>query len=121
MGFKRIGVHLFLIPPGKESFVYHSHQGEEEFVYILSGRGIAEIGDQTYEVAAGDFIGFPTPSVGHHLRNAGDEDLVYISGGERREIEIVDFPRHGRRGIRVGMEMTLYSVEHAEPLFPPKE
>ena len=42
-GLQRVGVSLARVPPGKESFIYHSHQHEEEFVYILAGRGIAEI------------------------------------------------------------------------------
>ncbi|MEM9491140.1 MAG: cupin, partial [Myxococcota bacterium] len=36
-GLQRVGVHLIRIAPGKESFVYHKHHGEEEFIYILSG------------------------------------------------------------------------------------
>ena len=43
LGLKRTGVSIARIPPGKESFVYHSHQSEEEWLYILSGCGIAEI------------------------------------------------------------------------------
>ena len=43
VGLQRIGFHLATIPPGKESFIYHSHQFEEEFIFILSGKGIAEI------------------------------------------------------------------------------
>jgi mannose-6-phosphate isomerase-like protein (cupin superfamily) len=42
-GLERIGIHVIRVPAGKESFVYHRHRMEEEFVYILSGRGIAEI------------------------------------------------------------------------------
>lgn len=38
-------------------------------------------------------MGFPTPSVPHHLRNIGDEDLVYLVGGENLEVEVADFPR----------------------------
>ena len=106
-GLDRIGVTEVRIPPGKESFVYHSHQCEEEFLYILSGRGIAEIDDEEFEVAAGDFMGFPTPSVGHHLRNPSDADLVYLMGGERRDVEIADFPRHKTRMIRNGREVHL--------------
>ncbi len=44
VGLQRIGINLVHIPPGKESFIYHSHQLEKEF-----------------EVGAGDFMGFPTP------------------------------------------------------------
>jgi uncharacterized cupin superfamily protein len=100
VGFSRVPVVHVHVPPGQESFVYHSHQHEEEWIYILSGRGIAEIGDSEFEVGPGDFMGFPVPSVGHHLRNAGSEDLVYLMGGERREMEVSDFPRHGRRVYR---------------------
>lgn len=42
-GLKRTGVSIARIAPGKESFIYHSHYYEEEWIYILSGKGIAEI------------------------------------------------------------------------------
>lgn len=37
LGLKRTGIN-FAVPPGKESFVYHAHQREEESIYILSAR-----------------------------------------------------------------------------------
>ncbi|MBW4574818.1 MAG: cupin domain-containing protein [Aphanothece sp. CMT-3BRIN-NPC111] len=106
-GMQRLGFHFVRIPPGKESFIYHSHQSEEEFIYILSGRGIAEIDDEEFEVSSGDFMGFATPSVAHHLRNPFHEDLVYLMGGERRQMEIADFPRLKKRLIRIGNEIQL--------------
>ena len=98
-GFKRIGLHVARLAPGDESFVYHYHHFEEEFVYILSGRGIAEIGDETHEVGPGDFMLFTAPSVGHHLRNPFASELVYLMGGESREVEIGEFPRHKKRAV----------------------
>ncbi len=118
VGMERLGIHLMRIAPGKESFVYHVHHTEEEFVYILSGRGIAEIGDEVHEVGPGDFMGFPTPSVGHHLRNPFEEDLVYLAGGERNRSEIADFPRLGKRVVRVGMGVGIYNISDAEGLGP---
>ena len=44
LGLARTGVNFAVLPPGKESFVYHSHTYEEEWLYILSGRGRAEVG-----------------------------------------------------------------------------
>ncbi len=85
------------IPPGKESFVYHSHERDEEFVYILSGRGVAEIGDEKLEVGPGDFMGFQAPGEAHHLTNPFDEELVYLMGGERSGMDVGHFPRLGRR------------------------
>jgi uncharacterized cupin superfamily protein len=61
VGLVRTGVSWVRIPPGKESFVYHAHYREEEWIYIISGRGVAEIDGEEFEVAAGDFMGFPTP------------------------------------------------------------
>ncbi|WP_224370334.1 cupin domain-containing protein [Hyalangium versicolor] len=111
VGLQRLGFHLLRIPPGKESFAFHSHHSEEEFMYVLSGRGIAEVGDESHEVGPGDFLGFPTPSLGHHLRNPFQEEFVYISGGERREVEVADFPRLGKRLVRFGMQAAIYELE----------
>lgn len=118
VGLQRIGFHLMRIPPGKESFAYHSHYTEEELIYILSGRGIAEIDQEEVEVGPGDFMGFPTPSVAHHLRNPFEEDLVYLSGGERNPSEIADFPRLGKRMARSGTNIAIHHIDEAEALGP---
>ena len=99
-GLKRTGLSLARLAPGKESFLYHRHHYEEEWLYILSGRGVAEIDGAEYEVGPGDFMGFPTPSVGHHLRNPFAEDLVYLMGGENLDHEVADFPKLGKRMVR---------------------
>lgn len=121
VGLGRIGVHVLRIAPGKDAFPYHSHHTEEEFIYVLAGRGIAEVGSSEYEVGPGDFLGFPVPSVGHRMRNPFAEELVYLSGGERRESEIADFPRHGKRMVRVGLQISIHSLadETTFPGFPP--
>lgn len=117
-GLQRVAFHLLRIPPGRESFIFHSHETEEEFLFILSGRGIAEVGEERYEVGPGDFLGFRTPSVAHHLLNPFEEELVYISGGERREVEVADFPRLGKRMVRVRGQTALHDVAHEQPLVP---
>jgi uncharacterized cupin superfamily protein len=115
LGLKRTGVNFAKVPPEKESFVYHSHYREEEWIYILSGCGIAEIDGEEFEVSAGDFMAFPTPSVAHHLRNAGDEDLVYLAGGENLDIEIADFPRLGKRMFRREDAIEIFELKDAKP------
>jgi uncharacterized cupin superfamily protein len=95
-GLARAIVTLARVPAGKESFVYHAHERDEEWLYILEGRGRAEIDGETFEVGPGDFMGFPTPSVAHHLVNIGDTDLVYLMGGERSGLDVAYFPRHGK-------------------------
>jgi uncharacterized cupin superfamily protein len=118
VGLKRTGVNLMTVPPGKESFVYHSHRFEEEWIYVLAGTAVAIIDGGEFELAAGDFAGFPTPSVAHHLKNVGSEDLVYLCGGENREFEVADFPGLGKRMIRIGGDLQIYDVDDAKPLAP---
>lgn len=50
LGLKRTGVHVATIPPGEESFVDHAHGAEEQWLYILSGRGVARIGGEELEL-----------------------------------------------------------------------
>lgn len=114
VGLKRTGVNFIRVPPGRESYVYHSHRFEEEWLYILSGTGVALIDGQEFAVAAGDFIGFPTPSVAHLLRNTGAEDLVYLSGGENREFEVAEFPTLKRRMVRMGEQVDIYDADDAK-------
>ena len=120
VGLSRTGVSLVRIPAGKESFVYHSHQREEEWIYVISGRGVAEINDEEFEVAAGDFMGFPTPSVAHHLRNPYDEELVYLVGGENLDVEVSDFPHLGKRMLRRGQDVEIYDTSDAQSFGTPE-
>lgn len=98
-GMSRAIVKHAVIPPGKESFVYHAHLTDEEWVYVLEGVGVAEIDGADYEIGPGDFLGFAAPSVAHHLRNEGGAPLVLLMGGEAPAIEIADFPKLGKRKI----------------------
>jgi len=54
LGLKHVGVNIGRLPPGRESFCPHAHASEEEWVYVLSGRGLALIGEQEFEVHALD-------------------------------------------------------------------
>ena len=118
VGLTRTGVSRVCVPVGKESFVYHSHHREEEWIYVISGRAVAEIDGEEFEVAAGDFMGFPTPSVAHHLRNPYDEDLVYLVVGENLDVEIADFPRLGKRMFRRGQDVEIYEMSDAKSFGP---
>lgn len=117
-GLTRTGVSLARLEPGKESFVYHSHEREEEWIYILSGTGTAEIDGEEHEIGPGDFMGFPTPSVAHHLRNSGSEPLLYLMGGESRDFEVATFPKLGKKMVRSGSKVEVYDVGDAKPLGP---
>jgi uncharacterized cupin superfamily protein len=111
-GLRRLSIAIARVPAGKESFLYHRHERDEEFLFILSGRGRAEIADEAFEVGAGDFMAFPAPDgPPHHLTNPFSEDLVYLMGGESSGCDIGYFPRLSRR--LVFMPSGMWSVADA--------
>jgi uncharacterized cupin superfamily protein len=116
VGLKRLSLSLARVPPGKESFIYHTHMRDEEFLYILSGRGRAEIGDAVIEVGPGDFMGFTAPSPAHHLLNPYDQDLVYLMGGEQSGFDIGVFPRAGKRVLFAGDEIRMIDEAAFQPM-----
>lgn len=86
---------------GDDSTEYHFHHQDEEWVYILSGRGIAEIGARKYKIGAGDFMGFVAGSVPHAMKNPYKADLVYLVGGNRWPLDVCDYPRIKKRRYRM--------------------
>ena len=49
---------LVRVKKGNQSTEHHRHLNDEEFVYILAGRGFARVGDERFEIGAGDFLGY---------------------------------------------------------------
>ncbi|MSQ18310.1 MAG: cupin domain-containing protein [Betaproteobacteria bacterium] len=100
VGLKNIGVHLITVAPDDYSTEYHVHRYEEECIYVLSGRGMATIGETKQRIGPGDFIGCPCNGVAHEMINDGAEPLVCLVIGQRLPQEIVDYPRRELRLIR---------------------
>ena len=100
-GLSTIGVHLVRLTRGDTSSVFHFHHQDEEWVYILSGSGVAEIGDEKHEVGPGDFMGFVAGSPPHNLYNPNAEELVYLVGGNRLPFDVCDYPKVGKRRYRI--------------------
>lgn len=117
-GLETLGLHLVNLTQGQFSTEYHSHQEDEEFIYILSGRGIARIGDTHRDVAQGDFMGFKAHSEAHSLYNPNPEDLVYLMGGTQCAIDICDYPDLDLRQFRVHGERTAVQREHLKAANP---
>lgn len=96
-GLTQLGVHIITIMPGNESSEYHRHLYEEEFAYVLSGCGEAQIGEQVCSIGPGDFLGFARRGPAHVMVNTGTEPLVFLVAGQRLEHDVCDYPRKGVR------------------------
>jgi len=114
VGLKNVGIHLISIAPGDKSTEFHTHRYEEEAIYVLSGRGIAVIGEATQKIGPGDFIGFPAGGAAHETINDGAEPLVCLVIGQRLAQDVVDYPRKGKRLFRNSGERNLVDVSSIE-------
>ena len=101
LGFEDMGVHLVRLAPGHDSSELHYHEEDEEFIYVISGRGTTQIGEAVYDIGPGDFMAFPKNSPAHNMHNPYSEDLVYLVGGTRAPIDICNYPDKGLRQFRV--------------------
>lgn len=99
-GLAGLGFHLIEIAPGHESTEHHRHLYEEECVYVLSGAGIAVIGEAEHAIGPGDFIGYRAGGEAHSLRNDGAAPLRCLVVGQRLAHDVSDYPRLGKRLYR---------------------
>lgn len=115
-GLQTLGVHRVRLKSGDVSTEFHFHHHDEEWVYILSGRGIAEIGNKKHRIGAGDFMGFVAGSKPHAMRNPHRADLVYLVGGNRWPTDVCEYPRIGKRRYRMNGENAYLDVAALTPV-----
>ena len=99
-GLKNLGVHIMTVASGDRSSEYHCHRYEDEAIYVLSGHGTAVVGDDSYKIGPGDFLGFPSGGAAHETINDSSEPLVCLVIGQRLAQDVVDYPRAGKRLYR---------------------
>jgi mannose-6-phosphate isomerase-like protein (cupin superfamily) len=61
------------VQPGQETML-HQHLRTEELYHITSGRGLMTLGEERFQVAAGDTIWIP-PGTPHCIGNIGTDPL----------------------------------------------
>ncbi len=81
-GLTDFGVSHVVLKPGGISSQRHWHEGEDEFVVMVSGEAVLIEDEGETIMHAGDCAAFPkgVPN-GHHLVNRSDEDCVFIAVG----------------------------------------
>ncbi len=99
-GLTGFGFHLIEIQPGHQSTEFHKHYHEDECVFILEGSGEAQIGEQSYAIKAGDFIGYRAGGEAHLLINNSKCVLKCIVVGQRLAFDIGDYPKLNKRIYR---------------------
>ena len=109
VGGRAIGANVTTVKPGKAGFPLHHHHANEEHFFILSGKGVLRVGDETYPVKPQDYIvTLPGgPETAHQLVNTGAEDLVYLALSTMLFPEVAGYPESGKTGVRLAGGETL--------------
>ncbi|MEM7256664.1 MAG: cupin domain-containing protein [Pseudomonadota bacterium] len=111
-GLTGLGFHIIEVQPGHESTEYHVHYCEDECTYVLSGEGTVTIGETTYPVSTGDFIGYRAGGLAHTMHATGHEPLVCIVVGQRLSHDVGDYPNKCQRIYRqAGMPWNLVGFD----------
>jgi len=100
VGMSQFGVNHLILEPGAYSALRHWHEGEDEFVFVLSGQAILIDDNGEHVLAAGSYAGFPAGAANaHHLTNRSDAPAHLLMVGTRK----------------VGVETLHYPDDFAEP------
>jgi uncharacterized cupin superfamily protein len=116
-GLNGIGFHIIEVRPGHFTTETHVHYFEEECVYVLEGEAEALVGDKTYSIKTGDFLGYRAAGEAHNIKNTGDGILKCIVVGQRLDHDVADYPELKKRMYRnKGQKWNLVDFENiAEP------
>jgi uncharacterized cupin superfamily protein len=83
-GITDFGFSHVTLKPGAWSSQRHWHEGEDEFVVLLSGEAVLVDNDGEHPMRAGDVAAFPKgDGNGHVLQNRSASDCVFIAVGGR--------------------------------------
>ncbi len=94
VGMTQFGVNHVLLEPGSMSALRHWHEGEDEFIHVLSGNLTLVDDNGEHRLEEGSFVGFPAgcPNA-HHLVNASEEPATFLAVGTRKPGEdVVHYP-----------------------------
>lgn len=68
--FKNIFISSEIIPPGRKNSSPHFHTIKEELAFVIEGNPTVHIGNNSYQLKPGEFVGFPVDlHEGHYFEN----------------------------------------------------
>jgi uncharacterized cupin superfamily protein len=82
-GLEDFGVSHVVLKPGGVSSQRHWHEGEDEFLVMISGEAVLVEDEGEKNLRAGDCAAFPKGVAnGHRLVNRSDADCVFVAIGK---------------------------------------
>ena len=95
-----VGMLIEAPAPGRRLAPLHYHMGEEEHALILEGQVTLLLGDERYDMKAGDYVCFPAGrKVGHSFMNGGTSPCSYLMIGERNPNDVCVYPDSNKMAV----------------------
>lgn len=95
-----VGILIESPAPGMRLAPTHYHMLEEEHALILEGQVTLILGDERYEMKAGDYACFPAgQKVGHSFMNSGTDPCSYLMIGERSPNDVCVYPDSNKMAV----------------------
>ncbi len=92
-GLTQFGVSLMTIEPGGISSQRHWHEGEDEFLLMLSGELVLVEEDSETIMHSGDTAGFKARAAnGHHMVNRSTAEAKFLVVGTSATRDVCHFP-----------------------------
>lgn len=86
--FEKIFISSEIIPPGRKSSSPHFHSTKEELAYVIKGNPTVYIGENSYQLKPGEFVGFPVDlHEKHYFENLTNQEchILLISSNPVNE------------------------------------
>lgn len=98
-----IGCSLYELSPGRRSWPYHYHTGNEEAIFVLEGEGTIRLADETVELQPDDYVALPATEEGaHRVVNDSDSVLRYLAISTMRDPDVTVYPDSEKIGVFAG-------------------
>lgn len=93
VGLTQFGIGEVTLQPGSATGLFHWHEREDEFVYVLEGEATVVEGEHVYTLGVGECAGWRAgEAVGHTVENRSDKPLRILELGTRDPAEIAHYP-----------------------------
>lgn len=99
-----LGCSLYELPEGKQAWLRHYHEGNEEAIFVLSGTGTVSLGPdaEEHDLSAGEYVGLPRGEDGAHAIEGGEGGLRYLMVSTMNEPDITVYPDDDKVGLYGG-------------------
>lgn len=102
-GGQQLGCSLYELEPGLAAWPKHYHLANEEAIYVLSGQGTLELGDEHITLSPGIYASLRIgQDHAHRITSTGAAPLRYLCFSTMQQPDITVYPEQQKLGLFAG-------------------